>query len=63
MPGLLVRVRPKEKVPTDGAVVDARSSADQSMLAGDSLTVEDCRRPKTVAQNRSAQQLCSNSVH
>ena len=35
-----VRVRPGEKVPVDGVVVDGRSSVDESMLTGEPLPVE-----------------------
>ena len=38
--GDLFVVRPGEKVPTDGAVVDGASALDQSMLTGESLPVE-----------------------
>jgi len=38
--GDLVRVRPGEKVPVDGAIVEGRSALDESMLTGESLPVE-----------------------
>jgi Cu+-exporting ATPase len=38
--GDLVLVRPGEKIPVDGIVIDGRSSVDESMLTGESLPVE-----------------------
>jgi Cu+-exporting ATPase len=38
-PGELVAVRPGEKVPVDGEVVEGRSSVDESMVTGESLPV------------------------
>jgi Cu+-exporting ATPase len=40
MPGDLVVVRPGERLPVDGEVVDGRSSVDESMLSGESMPVE-----------------------
>jgi len=39
-PGDRVRVRPGEKVPVDGVVVDGRSSVDESMISGEPVPVE-----------------------
>lgn len=38
--GDIIIVRPGEKVPTDGVVVDGHSSVDESMVSGESIPVE-----------------------
>jgi len=38
--GEIVRIRPGEKVPLDGEVVDGRSAVDQSAITGESIPVE-----------------------
>jgi len=44
--GALLRVRPGERIPVDGDVVDGRSSVDESMLTGESLPIEKTRGAK-----------------
>src|SRR5690606_3774596 len=39
-PGDRLRVRPGEKIPVDGVVVEGRSSVDESMLTGEPIPVE-----------------------
>ncbi len=46
--GDVLRVRPGEKVPVDGEVVEGRSSVDESMLSGEPLPVEKAPGGKVV---------------
>jgi len=46
--GHKLRVRPGEKVPTDGIVVDGTSSVDESMVTGESIPVEKARDSKVI---------------
>jgi Cu+-exporting ATPase len=43
-----IRVRPGEKVPTDGSVIEGRSSVDESMVSGEPIPVEKTVNAKVV---------------
>jgi Cu+-exporting ATPase len=47
--GDLLRVRPGERVPVDGTVVEGRSAVDESMISGEPIPVEKDKGAKVVA--------------
>ncbi|MDG2535641.1 copper-translocating P-type ATPase [Sphingomonas sp. HITSZ_GF] len=47
-PGDLLRVRPGEKVPVDGVVVEGRSAVDESMISGEPVPVEKAAGAKLI---------------
>ncbi len=47
--GDLVRVRPGEKLPVDGIVVEGQSSVDESMITGEPLPVEKAANSQVIA--------------
>jgi Cu+-exporting ATPase len=49
LPGDLIRIRPGERIPVDGVVVEGASAVDESMLTGESLPVEKIAGARVVA--------------
>ncbi len=52
--GDLVRVRPGDRVPVDGVIIDGASAVDESMLTGESLPVEKSRGDRVIGATMNA---------
>ncbi len=48
-PGDVLRVKPGEKIPVDGVVVEGRSAVDESMLTGEPIPVDKTKDSRVVA--------------
>lgn len=46
--GMVIRVRPGEKIPVDGEILEGESSIDESMVTGESIPVEKLKGDKVV---------------
>ncbi len=46
--GELLRVKPGEKIPVDGVVLEGRSAVDESMLTGEPIPVEKTKGTRVV---------------
>jgi P-type Cu+ transporter len=53
-PGNRLRVRPGEKIPVDGIVLEGRSSIDESMITGESIPVEKQPNSKVIGATMNA---------
>ena len=47
-PGDCLRVRPGEKIPVDGVILEGRSSIDESMITGESIPIEKSLHSKVI---------------
>ena len=52
--GDLVRVRPGDRVPVDGLIIDGASAVDESMLTGESMPVEKARGDQAIGGTMNA---------
>ncbi len=59
--GDLIRIKPGDRIPVDGIIVDGRSSVDESMLTGESMPIEKEKSDRVLAATINGRKPSSQS--